>query len=67
MKLDREKINLALARKGWTQVDLAEAYGATRQRIGMILNSRSVTPVTVGKMSAALEVDPTEILVNNEQ
>ena len=67
MKLDRKKVNLALARKGWTQVDLAEAYGATRQRIGMILNSRSVTPVTVGKMSAALEVDPTEILENSEQ
>lgn len=62
MKLSREKIDLFMAKKAWDAPDLANAYGATRQRINNILNARQVRPKTAGKLAQALGVDVTEIL-----
>ena len=62
MELSRYKINLAMARKQMTVIQLAKAYGASRNRINILLNSRTVSPVTAGKLAAALGVDVTEII-----
>ncbi len=62
MELDRDKINVAMARKGYNIAKLARAYGASAQRMRTILNSRKVSPATVGKLAEALECDVTEIL-----
>lgn len=62
MCLDRDKINLEMARKGYNIAKLAKTYGASAQRMRIILNSRKVSPATVGKLAKALECDVTEII-----
>lgn len=64
MRLSREKINLIMARQAFTVEKLANAYGASVQRIYMIFNSKKVTPVTAGKLASALGVDVIEIIEN---
>ncbi len=62
MKLDRNKIELARARKQMTVNALAEKYGVSRSRLNIILNMREVSAVCAGRMATALGVDVTEIL-----
>ncbi len=62
MYLDRDKINMAMARKRYNIAELARAYGVSAQRMRTILNSRKVSTATVGKLADALGVDVTEIL-----
>ena len=62
MKISREKINIELARKKMTVAALAEAYGGSRARMNVILNSQVVTPVCAGRVASALGVDVTEIM-----
>ena len=62
MKLSRDKINVAMARKALTVTNLAEKYGVSRARMNVILNSREVTAIFAGRMANSLEVDVTEIL-----
>lgn len=64
MKLNREKINIAMARKQLNIAELAKIYGVSRSRMNIILNSQKVTVVVAGKLSAALGVDVTEILAD---
>lgn len=61
MRLDRNKINLQLAKKKWTVARLAEAYGVSRARMNVILNSQVITPICAGRVADALGVDVTEI------
>lgn len=62
MYLNRDKINLAMARKKTTVAQLSEVYGVSRVRMNVILNSQKVSPATVGKLADALGVDVTEII-----
>ena len=62
MKLNRDKVNIAMARKKMTVMDLAKAYGVSRARINVILNSQVITPVCAGRVAEALGVDVTEII-----
>lgn len=62
MQLDREKINIAMARKKQSVPALAEAYGVSRSRMHIILNSKTVTPACAGRLAEALGVDVTEIM-----
>lgn len=66
MQLNRLKINLLMAQKQITASDIAEKYGVSRSRIQVILNSANVTPRTVGKLAAALEVGPGDIVVKED-
>lgn len=45
--------------------NLADIYGVSRSRINVILNQKEVSVVSVGRLSAALEVDVTEIIEGN--
>lgn len=62
MKLDREKVNIAMARKKMTNVQLADVYGVSRARMNVILNSQVVTPACAGRVAEALGVDVTEVI-----
>lgn len=62
MKLSRDKINIHMARKKMSVTELATAYGVSRSRIHIILNSQCITPTCAGKLAGALGVDVTEIL-----
>lgn len=62
MKLNRDKVNIEMARKKMTVVTLAKAYGVSRARMNVILNSQFVMPVCAGRVASALEVDVTEII-----
>ena len=63
MKLDRSKVDIAMARKKMTTTQLAKAYGVSRARMSIILNSTDITPACAGKVAEALSVDVTEIIV----
>ena len=62
MKLNRDKVNIAMARKKMNATDLAKAYGVSRARLNVILNSQVLTPVCAGRVADALGVDVTEII-----
>ena len=62
MRMSRRKVNIALARKQMTVTELAGAYGVSRARMNVILNSKVVTPVCAGRVAKALDVDVTEII-----
>lgn len=62
MKLNRDKVDIALARKMMNATDLAKAYGVSRARMNVILNSQSLTPICAGRVADALGVDVTEII-----
>ncbi len=63
MKLDKNKIDLLMAKQQMSTNELAKKYGVSRNRIQIIFNSANVTPRTVGKLAAALEAEPEEIIV----
>jgi DNA-binding Xre family transcriptional regulator len=62
MRINRKKLDFALARKKWTQGDLAAAIGMSLgglyQQIG---KPKNVLPITVGKIAEALGVPVEEI------
>lgn len=62
MQLNKEKINLIMARNELSVTDIANRCNKTRQRISCILNSVNVTPATAGRIAKALGVDVTEII-----
>ncbi len=67
MKVDKNKIDIAIARKKLTIPQLAKEYGVSRSRMNIIINSRNLTPVCVGRLAAALGVDVTEITESGER
>lgn len=62
MRLDRNKVNIAMARKKMTVISLAEAYGVSRARMNVIFNSQVITSACAGRGADALGVDVTEII-----
>lgn len=62
MKLNRNRINLLMARNCFTVTKLAEKYGVSRMRMNTILNQHEVTPVCAGRIALALGCDVTEII-----
>ena len=62
MQLDRNKIDICLARKKMSVTDFAKAYGVSRARMNVILNQREVTPVCAGRIADALGVDVSRLI-----
>lgn len=60
--LNRRNIDIILASKIMTITELSKEYGCSRARMNAILNSRKVTPMCVGRLAKALDVDVTEII-----
>lgn len=62
IKLDREKVNIQMGNNLMSITALAEAYGCSRARINVILNSREVTPMCAGRLAKALNVKVEQIM-----
>ena len=57
MKINRQKIELEMARQGISTTQLAEKAGIARQNISTVLGRGTCTPPTAGKLAKALGVD----------
>lgn len=62
MNLNRDKVEIARARKCITVEELAKRYGVSRNRLNIILNQRVITTNCAGRLAKALGVDVTEII-----
>lgn len=62
MTINRKKFDIVLANTGLTIVELSKRAGMSRQRLSVILNQKTVTPRSAGRVSKALGVDVTEII-----
>lgn len=63
MKLNKNKLELCLARKGMTKQELATISGVRNTSISHSLkNGASIYPHTVGKIADALGVDVAELI-----
>lgn len=66
MKISKSKLNIVLARKQWNQRDLRDNAIVSAQTILNLNKGKSVMPATVGKIAAALGVDVTEIIEDED-
>lgn len=67
MKINRDKVDLAMAAAGITSYkDLASKLGCTRQNLSIILNRGSCSAVNVYRLAEALGVEPKEIAIVKE-
>lgn len=62
MKVNRKKLELAMARACMTSAELPAAAGMPRPTVQNAITGRRVRPATVGKIAKALGVDPAEII-----
>lgn len=62
MKINRDKLELAMARACVGSAELTTAAQLPRPTVNNAIVGKSVRPSTVGKIARALGVDPTEIL-----
>ena len=65
MKLNRVKILLELERLGWTQTELANRMGSSRQLVNRHLlsdESVGITLRTIDKMADAMGLDPKDLI-----
>ena len=58
----KSKLNIALARKQWNQRDLRDNSVVSSQTTLNINKGKPVMPATAGRIAAALGVDVTEII-----
>lgn len=62
MKVNRQKLYLAMARACMTSAELPKAAGLPRPTVQNAVVGKSVRPATLGKIAKALGVDPVEII-----
>lgn len=62
MKLNKEKLELAMARKCMDIKDISKNSGLSYSTISQIKYGRGTTPKKVGLLANALNVDVSEIL-----
>ncbi len=62
MTASKEKVDIILARKQVTASAICKQAGFSRNRFYIIMNSKSVSPKTAGRVAKALGVDVTEII-----
>lgn len=62
MKLSKHKIDIARARSGLSDVQIAEKYGATVTATRLLFADKDVRPETAGRLARALDVDVVELL-----
>lgn len=62
MKVDRKKLELAMARACMSTEDLSEFAKMPRPTVKNAITGRNVRPVTLGRIANALGVDPAELI-----
>lgn len=66
MKVNRKKLELAMARACMTSAELPAVAGLPRPTVQNAVVGKGVRPATVGKIAKALGVDPVEIIEMEE-
>lgn len=62
MKLNEDKLMLAMAKARLTVQGLCEAAGIQYQTYRRIINGNSCKPITAGRIAVALDVDVEELI-----
>lgn len=62
MTIDNKKVELEMSRLCINKGELAQRMNISRTRLLVILNSKKLTPVAVGRLAKALGVDVTAII-----
>lgn len=62
MTINKIRIELTLAEKGWTRAELARRCGISAQNVSTILRRGTCEPKTAGKLAAGLGVNVAEII-----
>lgn len=65
MKIDKNKLAIALARKCWNQRTLRDNGLISSQTLRNVNAGKEVLPKTAGKIARALGVDVTELLTDS--
>ena len=58
IRLDPERLERELARRGWNATDLAKASGCSAATISGVRNGKAITSSTARKIAAALREAP---------
>jgi hypothetical protein len=66
MKIDRKKLQIAMARACMSRNDMSEKSGVPIGTLCNMTSRGSIAPVTAGKIARALGCDVTEILLDEE-
>lgn len=62
MKVDKRKLDIAMARAQLNRGDLAKKAGMPVQTLCNVMQRKNCRPATIGRIAAALGVDVTEII-----
>lgn len=62
MKIDKVKLELAMARACLNPQDLAKSSGLPAPTVNGAIRGRGIRPATLGRIAKALGVDPAELL-----
>ena len=62
MKVDKRKLDIAMARAQLNRGDLAKKAGMSVQALCNVMQRKNCRPGTIGKIADALGVDVTEII-----
>nr|DAM35800.1 MAG TPA: SOS-response transcriptional repressor [Caudoviricetes sp.] len=65
MKIDKRKLDIALARKCWNQRNMRDSGKISGQTLLNINKGKDILPETAGKLARALGVDVTELLADS--
>lgn len=66
MIADKEKVQLAMARKCFGLNDIAEASKMPLPTIKNVVNGRNVNPSTLGRIAKVLNIDVADILAEKK-
>lgn len=66
MRINAIAIEVLLAKKGLTKMEMAARATLSRQAVSTVLNRGSCEPKTLGKIASALEVDASELIAKEE-
>lgn len=66
MRVDRQKLELAMARACMESRDLPTAAGLPRPTVQNAIVGKSVRPATLGRIAKALGVDPADLIQEGE-
>ena len=66
MKVNRQKLYLAMARACMDSADLPAAAGMPRPTVQNAIVGKNIRPSTLGKIAKALGVDPADLIEQEE-
>lgn len=67
MKVNRQKLQLAMARACMNSADLPNAAGLPRATVQNAIVGKGIRPGTLGKIAKALGVDPEDIIEKEDR